>query len=274
MDASRAQRVATYTILTVCAVVLCAPVYYMTITAFKGSKELAESSVSFVLKEPTLGPARDLFRGSQYGRAAFNSLLIAALTSLGNIFLCPLAGFAFAKHSFPGRDKIFLILLATMMIPGTVLLVPGFLLARDLGWLNTWLPLVVPALAGVFGVFLSRQFISRIPDSILAAARVDGCSEWRIFLHVILPLCKPLLATLGILSFLASWNNFVGPLVMLLDESKFTLPLVIALLQGRFQGRANIQMAGALLSIVPVLAVFFILQTHIVKSLASTGLKE
>lgn len=270
----RRQRILVYVLLTACAVVVCAPVYYMTVTAFKGSSEIARSGVSLGLEEPTLEPMRELLRGSSYGRAALNSVLLAVATALGNMFFCPLAGFAFAKHSFPGRDEIFVALLATMMIPGTVLLVPGFLLARDLGWLNSWLPLVVPALAGVFGVFLSRQFISKIPDSILAAARVDGCSEWGVFVHVVLPLSKPLLATLGILTFLGSWNNFVGPLLILVDEDKYTLPLVIALLQGRFHGRENVQMAGALLSVMPALAIFFVAQRQIVKSLASTGLKE
>jgi len=274
MESSRAQKFWIYLTLGVCAAIMFLPFYYMIITAFKSTREMAQTGVSLIVRDPTLEPMRDLLKGSSYGMAALNSLFIALLSTVGNMFLCTLAGFAFAKHHFPGRDKIFMGLLATMMIPGTVLMVPGFLLNRDFGWLNTWTPLIVPGLAGVFGVFLSRQFIGKIPDALIYAARVDGCSEWRIYFQLILPLCKPLLATLGILTFLGSWNSFLGPLIILLDEGKYTLPLVIALLQGRFRGQENVQMAGALLSVLPVLIVFFSFQKQIVKSLANTGLKE
>ena len=263
-----------YLLLIFFAIIMITPFYYMIITSLKPMAEVTQVKISLIVKEPTLSPYRDLLDASRFLRAAWNSFLIAILLTLGNMILCPLAGYAFAKHRFPGRDRVFLILLATMMIPGSVLMVPGFLLFRDFGWLNTWLPLIIPGLVGVFGVFLSRQFIDKIPSDLIDAAKVDGCSEISIFKNVILPLSKPLLATLAILTFLGSWNNFVGPLIFLLDEEIFTLPLIIALLQGRFIGRENVQMAGAVLSILPVLVVFFIFQKQIVQSLASTGLKE
>lgn len=250
------------------------PFYYMVITSLKGQKEVTQPVISMVVHQPTVSSYKELLDASLFVRACLNSFLIAFALTLGNMVFGPLAGYAFAKHRFPGRDKIFLALLATMMIPGTVLLVPGFLLFRDFGWLDTWAPLIVPGLAGVFGVFLSRQFIDKIPDSLIDAAKVDGFSEWRIFGRVIMPLSKPLLATLGIFTFLGAWNSFLGPLIILLDEEKFTLPLVIAMLQGRFSGKENVQMAGAMLSILPVLLVFFVFQKQIVESLASTGLKE
>lgn len=274
MEHPKARRAMVYVVLTACAAVMALPFYYMVITSFKPTTELAEPTVSLIVKKPTIQPYRDLLEGALFLRAAWNSLLIALILTIGNMILGPLAGYAFAKHRFPGRDKIFLALLATMMIPGTVLLVPGFLLFRDFRWLDTWLPLIVPGLVGVFGVFLSRQFIEKIPDSLIDAAKVDGFSELRIFGRVIMPLSKPLLATLGIFTFLGSWNSFLGPLIILLDEKKFTLPLVIAMLQGRFVGKENVQMAGAVMSILPVLVVFFVFQKQIVESLASTGLKE
>jgi multiple sugar transport system permease protein len=274
MELRTSQKLIIYTVLGIFALAVFLPFYYMIITSFRSTREIAETGASLLISDPTMAPMQELLKGTQYERAALNSLLVAAALTLGNMILCPLAGFAFAKHQFPGRDKIFVALLATMMIPGTVLLVPGFLLARDLGWLNTWLPLIVPGLAGVLSVFLSRQFIGKIPDALLNAARVDGCSELRLFFQVVFPLCKPLLATVGILAFLGSWNSFLGPLLILFDEDKFTLPLVIGLLQGRFRGQNNVQMAGALLSVLPVLIVFFVFQGRIVKSLASTGLKE
>ena len=154
------------------------------------------------------------------------------------------------------------------------MLVPSFLLFRDLGWLDTWAPLIIPGMGGAFGVFLSRQFMERIPDSIIESAKLDGFSEFRIYRSLVVPLSGPLLATLGILTFLGSWNSFMGPLIVLLDEKKFTLPLVVAMLQGRFPGRDNVQMAGAMVSILPVLVLFFLFQKQIVQSLASSGLKD
>lgn len=265
-----------YAVLLVAGVLMVLPFYFMIVTSLKPDNETISTTLRLWVDEPTLDGYRKLLdpQGVPFMRSVLNSVFIAFVTVAGNLILCPLAGYAFAKHRFPGREAIFITLLSTMMIPGTVLLVPGFLLARDFGWLNTWLPLIVPAMAGVFGVFLSRQFIRNIPDSLIEAARIDGCSEIRIFATVIMPLCKPLLATLGIFAFLGSWNSFLGPLVILRDEHLLTLPLVMALLQGRFTGNQNVQMAGAVISILPVLVIFFLFQRQIVESLANSGLKE
>lgn len=265
-----------YAVLLFAGVLMVLPFYFMIVTSLKPDNETISTTLRLWVDEPTLDGYRKLLdpEGVPFMRSVLNSVFIAFVTVVGNLILCPLAGFAFAKHRFPGREAIFITLLSTMMIPGTVLLVPGFLLARDFGWLNTWLPLIVPAMAGVFGVFLSRQFIRNIPDSLIEAARIDGCSEIRIFATVIMPLCKPLLATLGIFAFLGSWNSFLGPLVILRDEHLLTLPLVMALLQGRFTGNQNVQMAGAVISILPVLLIFFLFQRQIVESLANSGLKE
>ncbi len=270
----RPESVLVTVVLAVCALIMVLPFYYMVITSFKPRSEVTASVISLFVHQPTLKPYTDLLDASLFVRACWNSLVIAGLLTLGNMFLSPLAGYAFAKHHFPGRDKLFLGLLATMMIPGTVLLVPSFLLMRDFGWLNTWNALIVPGLVGAFGVFLARQFIEKLPDELVDAAKVDGFSEWAIFGRIVLPLSRSLLATLGIFTFLGAWNSFLGPLIILLDEKKFTLPLVIAMLQGRFVGQENVQMAGAMLSILPVLVLFFIFQRQIVESLATTGSKE
>ena len=268
------QKLALYVTLSSIAIILCLPFYYMMVTAFKSSEELASLTINLGITQPTLEPIRMLLDGTIYIKAAFNSFWVAFFITFGNIILCPLAGYAFVQHQFPGRDKIFIALLATMMIPGAVLLVPSFLLARDFGWINTYLPIIIPVLASPFYVFLSRQFIAKIPDAIIKAARIDGCSELRIFFQIVLPLCKPLMASIGILSFLSAWNSFIGPMIFLLEEESYTLPLVIGLLQGKFGGFENVQMAGALLSIVPVLVVFFIFQKKIIESFASSGMKE
>lgn len=274
MKRTRWEAVIVYGSLLLGALVMALPFYYMVITSLKPTTEIAQPTVSLMVHEPTLKPYTDLLDAGLVTRATWNSFIIAALTTIGSMFFCTLAGYAFAKHQFPFKNTIFLTLLATMMIPGSVLLVPSFLLMRDFGWLDTWLPLIIPGLAGAFGVFLARQFISKIPDSLIESAKLDGATEWKTFYSVILPLTKPLLATLGILTFLGSWNSFVGPLIILLDEKKFTLPLVVAMLQGRFPGQDNVMMAGAMISVLPVLIIFFFFQRQIVASLAASGLKE
>lgn len=263
-----------YLFLTLSAVFLNLPFYYMCITSLKPSSEMAQIESSFWVYDPTLDSINRLLQGASYLHAGLNSAIVAILTTVGNLLFCPLAGYAFAKLKFPGKDKIFLFLLSSMMIPGAVLLVPGFLLARDLGWINSFAPLVVPGLGSVFFIYLSRQFMTKIPDILIQAARLDGCSELRIYFQIIFPLCRPLLATIGILTFLGSWNSFIGPMVYLFDEDMYTLPLVISMLQGRFKTQESIQMAGSMLSIVPVLLLFLLLQRHIIDSFANSGLKE
>ncbi|AIE86157.1 carbohydrate ABC transporter permease [Fimbriimonas ginsengisoli] len=276
MKAPRREMWIVYTLLAFGAIVLALPFYYMLITSFKSMNEIAEPGMSMLVKKPTVQPYVDLLNDPSHlvVGATWNSFVIGIFATGGTMLLCTLAGYAFAKHRFPGKEAIFMVLLATMMIPGSVLLVPSFLLLRDFGWLDTWLPLIIPGLAGAFGVFLARQFMEKIPDSLIECAKIEGSGEWRIFFQIVLPLSKPLLATLGIMSFLGSWNSFLGPLIILLDEKKFTLPLVVAMLQGRFPGKDNMQMAGAMISILPVLILFFIFQRQIVQSLASSGLKE
>jgi multiple sugar transport system permease protein len=270
----RRWQILVYALLTFGALVMALPFYYMLVTSVKPMTEVSQPTVSLLVHHPTLQPYRDLIDAGLVLRASWNSLVVAGLSTAGAMLLCTLAGYAFAKHRFPGREPLFLTLLATMMIPGTVLLVPSFLLFRDFGWLDTWAPLIVPGLAGAFGVFLARQFVEKIPDSLIESAQLEGFSEWRIFGSIILPLSRPLLATLGILTFLGSWNSFLGPLIILLDERKYTLPLLVAMLQGRFPGKDNMQMAGAMVSILPVLLLFFVFQKQIVQSLATSGLKE
>jgi multiple sugar transport system permease protein len=262
-----------YVFVTFLGVVMVLPFYYMVVTSFKTLEDVSSVPISLTITQPTLYPYKSLLQGLAYGKFMLNSLIIAVTTTVGTLFFCSLSGYAFAKHNFPYKNALFLFLLSTMLIPGTVLLVPGFLLMRDFGWLNTFLPLIVPGLTGAFGIFLARQFIQEIPDDLIDAAKIDGYSDFGIYWHIILPLSKPLMATLGILTFLYNWNNFITPLIYIFDESKFTLPLGLSLLQGRYVKMENIQMAGAALAIVPVLVLFFIFQKQIVKSLSTSGLK-
>ncbi len=192
MRPTRGEMIRVYGVLTLSAIVMALPFYYMVITSLKPATEVSQPTVSLIVQHPTLKPYTDLIEGDQVLQATWNSFVIALLTTIGSMLFCTLAGYAFAKHNFPGKNLLFLTLLATMMIPGSVLLVPSFLLMRDFGWLDTWLPLIVPGLAGAFGVFLARQFISKIPNSLIESAKLDGATEPRIFASLILPLAKPL----------------------------------------------------------------------------------
>ncbi len=270
---AKTSRATLYLWIALVGGIMALPFYYMVITSFKTLEEVAQVPISLGLSEPTVKPYSLLLDGLAYGRFMWNSFIVATITTIGTLFFCSLAGYAFAKHDFKYKNIFFLFLLSTMLIPGSVLLVPGFLLMRDFGWLNSFLPLIVPGLTGAFGIFLARQFIEEIPNDLLDAARIDGCTDFQIYYKIILPLSKPLLATLGILTFLYNWNNFVAPLIYIFDESLFTLPLGLSLLQGRFYQAENIQMAGAALAIIPVLFLFLIFQKQIVKSLSSSGLK-
>ena len=266
-------RALLYLVITTIGMVMVIPFYYMVITSLKSLEDVSRVPISLVLENPTIRPYALLLEGLDYGQYMWNSFIIATVTTLGTLFFCTLAGYAFAKHNFHYKRFFFIFLLSTMLIPGSVLLVPSFLLMRDLGWLNTFWPLIIPGMSGAFGIFLARQFIEEIPDDLIDAARIDGCSEFRIFRSVVMPLSRPLLATLGILTFLYNWNNFVAPLIYLFDEELYTLPLGLALLQGRYTQVENIEMAGAALAIVPVLILFLAFQKQIVKSLSSSGLK-
>ena len=195
--------------------------------------------------------------------------------TLGNLVFCSMLGYAFAKIDFWGRTWLFRLVLATLMIPGMVTLVPLFVLVSNLGMVNTYFGLILPFLAGPFGVFLMRQFMQGIPDELIDAARVDGAGEFRIFARVVMPLCKPALATLAILTFLGSWNNFLWPLVVSSTEDMYTLPVALALYSvGQNSTQYGLLLAGAMVVVVPILIVFFALQKHFVQGLATTGLKS
>ena len=192
----------------------------------------------------------------------------------GNLVFCSMLGYALAKLDFPGKRALFAIVLGTLMIPGVVTFVPLFVMVTKMHLSNTLLGMILPFLAGPFGVFLMRQFISSLPDELIQAARIDGAGELRIFFSVILPLCGPALATLGILTFLTSWNNFLWPLVIAQTEDKYTLPVALALYSvGQNATQFGLLLAGAVVVVLPVLAIFLVLQRHIMQGIAMTGIK-
>ncbi|MBT4502608.1 MAG: carbohydrate ABC transporter permease [Gemmatimonadetes bacterium] len=204
----------------------------------------------------------------------FNSVKITFFVLVGQLLTCSLAGYAFAKLRFPGRRPLFLILLSTMMIPSQVTLIPVFIIMKSLGWINTHYALIVPAFFGsVFGTFLLRQFFLGLPNDLEDAARIDGCSPFGIYWRIMLPLAKPSLATLGIFTFMGTWNDFMRPLIYLSDMDKMTLPVGLALLSNHQDIRIPLIMAGAVLSLLPILVLYIFGQKYFVQGIALTGMK-
>jgi multiple sugar transport system permease protein len=210
-----------------------------------------------------------------FGRWFLNSLIIAVMVTVGQLLTCSLAGFTFARMRFPGKNVLFLIYLGTMMIPHHVTIIPIFVMMNALGLVNTFWPLIIPGLASAWGTFLFRQFFLTLPQELEDAAKIDGSSFFRIYTQIFMPLAKPVLATLGVFTFMGSWNDFLGPLIFL--QSRDLKTLTIGLLQFRadFQGMGNwpVMMAGVVISVLPVLVAFVIGQKYFVRGIALTGIK-
>lgn len=208
-------------------------------------------------------------------RDALNSFFITSLNVVGVVLSASLVAYAFARLRWPGRNLWFIVLLGTLMIPGQVTMIPVFLLFRDLGWINTFKPLTVPAFfgGGAFSIFLLRQFFLSIPNDLSEAARIDGASDFWIYARVIMPLSKPALATIGMFTFVVTWNDFLGPLIYLDNPSKFTLALGLRSMQLQYGTQWNLVMADSLLVLIPTIVVFFIFQRYIIQGINLTGIK-
>ena len=251
-----------------------APFLWMLLGSFKPEADLQRVPPTWWPDTPTLANYRQLFDRLDFPRFFSNSAVVAVAVTAGNLVFCSMVGYALAKLDFAGKRLLFGLVLGMLMVPGVVTFVPLFVLVSNLGLVNTYPGLILPFLVTPLGVFLMRQFMSGLPDELIEAARIDGAGEWRIFSRVILPLCGPALATLGILTFLSSWNNFLWPLVVAQTEDKYTLPVALALYSvGQNATRYGLLLAGSVVVIVPVIALFVALQRYFVQGIATTGIK-
>ncbi len=208
------------------------------------------------------------------GRWFLNSIIVASLATFGNIFGSSLAAYAFAKIKFTGRKGLFLILLGTMMVPYQVIVIPMFLLMKYFGWINTLKPLTIPYFTGsAFGIFLLRQFIMQLPTELFDAAKIDGAGDSTIFLNIVLPLIKPALSTLGLFTFIGSWNDLFNPLIYLYDKDKYTIALGLTYFQGQYSGSWHYLMAGSVIAVLPIVIVFFFTQKYFIKGIKLSGIK-
>ena len=260
--------------LVVGLVVMIGPFAWMLLGSFKTTAELRQLPPTFLPEDATLGNYQELFDRLDFPRYFFNSTVVAVAVTLGNLLFCSMLGYALAKLEFPGKRGLLVVMLGTMMVPAVVTFMPLFVIVSNMGLANTHLGLILPFVAGAFGAFLMRQFISGIPDDLLEAARVDGAGEYTIFFRIVLPLCGPALATLAILTFLSSWNAFLWPLVVASTEDMYTLPVAVALFSiGQQQSDVALQMAGSVVVVLPVVALFFAMQKYVTQSIATTGIK-
>ncbi|MDR4890330.1 carbohydrate ABC transporter permease [Fredinandcohnia sp. QZ13] len=224
--------------------------------------------------EDTFSGFTTLFNKNNVGIWFFNSFYIAVVVTIGILLFDSMAGYVLAKKRFPGRNLIFWSIIATMMIPGQVTLVPLFIMVRNFGIMDTHWALIFPDLAMVFGVFLMRQFMHSIPDELIDAAKIDGASEWKTYWKIILPLAKPGLAALGIFTFMNVWNSFLWPIIVLNDANLYTLPVGLKTLQDANLASFKLLMSGAAIASVPMIIVFMLFQRHFVKGLTLGGVKE
>ncbi|MBK3639427.1 carbohydrate ABC transporter permease [Streptomyces sp. MBT33] len=257
-----------------CLLLMVTPFLWMLSGSFKPEADIRKVPPVLVPTAPTPASYRQLFSSLDFTTMFANSVIVALAVTAGNLLFCSMLGYALAKLDFPGRRAVFSLVIGTLMVPGLVTFVPLYVLVANMKLTGSLLGLILPFLAAPFGVFLMRQFISTLPDELIDAARVDGCRELAIYWKIILPLTRPALATLGIITFLGSWNNFLWPLVVAQNEDQYTLPVGLALASsGQEFTRFGVLLAGAVVVLLPVMVVFLLFQRHFVAGIATTGLK-
>jgi multiple sugar transport system permease protein len=223
---------------------------------------------------PTFEHYRTLFTRLHLARHLLNSVVLSLAVTAVALVINSMAGYAFAKLRFAGRDRLFATLLGALVIPAQVAMLPLFLLLKQLGVINTYWAVVIPGMASVFGIFLVRQYVLGISDSILDAARTDGAGEWRVYRSVALRLSAPILVTLAVFTFMGTWNDFMWPLIVLADADLYTLPVALATLAGEHVQDVELMMAGSVLTVLPVLIVFVVLQRYYIAGIMAGGVKE
>jgi multiple sugar transport system permease protein len=259
------------------ALVWLLPLVWIVVTAIKPAPEIIRLPIRWWPVHPTadnFAVALTTNRTASIGRAFFNSTVVAASETVITLALDAMAGYALARLQFPGRRVVFGIVVASIMVPFQVTLVPLYLMFEQAGWLNTYQALVLPGLSRAFGVFLMRQFFLTLPRDLSDAARIDGAGPLAIFVRIALPLVRPALAALGIFTFLRSWNEFTWPLIAISRNDMMTLPVALSRLLGSFFVEYGIVMAGATLAALPLILVFFVAQRQIIEGVALTGMKD
>lgn len=267
-------RAAVHVAIYACAATMAVPFLWMLSTSLKPEQAVFTFPPRLLPWPPRWSNYPEAWQIAPFGRYFFNTAVVAVSVTGISLALNSLAAYAFARLRFPGRDPLFLLLLASMMIPFQVTMVPTFLILKQLGWLDSYLGLTVPGFAGAFGIFMLRQFMLGVPEELLDAGRIDGCSEFRVYRQIVMPLCKPALATLATFTFMGAWNDFILPLMVVKSDEMRTLTLAVAALSsGLYVMNWPLMMAAATFVILPVLLAFLLAQRFFTRSIVLGGLK-
>jgi multiple sugar transport system permease protein len=269
----RVTRALLYTLLIIGAVLALLPMVWMVSASLMPSGEASTYPPHFFPSRPTFAHYTDLFTRLSIGKYLLNSAFVSLVVTFASLAINSMAGYAFAKLRFRGRDRLFRVLSTGLVLPVQVAMLPLFLLLKNLHLINTYWGVIIPGMASIFGIFLVRQYALAIPDEMLDAARVDGASEFRIFRSIVVPGIVPILATLSIWTFLATWNDFMWPLIVLSDESHYTLPVALANLAGEHVQDTELMMAGSVLTVIPVMLVFLFLQRYYIQGVMAGSVK-
>ncbi|MBC8065352.1 MAG: carbohydrate ABC transporter permease [Chlorobia bacterium] len=273
--AEKGSKALTQVVLLLGVALFLMPLYVMVAMALKDQSEVATTSIWAWPRQPTLTNFKEVLSNPNVSFALFlkNTTIIAVTSTIGVVMTSAMAAFAFARIEFAGRDRLFVVLLATMMLPGIVTMIPTYVMYAQIGWVNTFKPLIVPAFfgGGAFNIFLLRQFYMGIPRELDEAAFLDGAGHWTVFWRVLMPLAKPALVTVGVLSFMGAWRDFMGPLLYLNEASNQTLEVGLRTYTALQAEKWHLLMAGSVLVMIPIIIVFFIGQRSFVKGIVMTG---
>lgn len=262
-----------YGVLILAALIMIIPFLWMLSTSLKGDEYVLSIPLQLIPRPLTSESYARLVEIYPISRMFFNSLFVAVISTAGQLIVSAMAAYAFARIEFRGRDALFVLYLATLMIPSQVTIIPLFILMRYLGWINTYPGLIAPGIFSAFGTFLLRQFFLSLPNDLEDAAYIDGASRWTVFWRIIMPLSKPALATLGVFAFMGSWNAFLWPLFIVRNEQLMTLPVGLSTLHGRWLTQWNLVMAGSVITVIPMLIVYLFAQRYFVRGVVLSGLK-
>lgn len=262
-----------YFLLTILALIILIPFIWMIANSIKNSADIYSWPPALIPKMIQWDNYKTALTLAPFERFFFNSFLVTASITLTSIFLDSMAGYAFAKYNFKGKNVTFYLVLATLMLPVQSIIIPVYIMLQRVGWVDTYLALIIPNISNAFGIFLMRQFIQSIPDELMEAARIDGMGEFHIFRKMILPLCKPALATLAIFQIQYNWNDFFWPLIMTNSTKMKTVQLGLVYFTGQYFTQWNLLMAVVVTALLPIIGIFIFTQRYFIEGIALSGLK-
>ncbi|MGP3777791.1 carbohydrate ABC transporter permease [Halanaerobium saccharolyticum] len=267
------KKILLYTVLLFGVLATLFPFFYMIVLATRGRSEIFSYPPPLWFGDSLAENYNSLMASLPFYKNILNSLIVSTSATVLTLFFCALGGYGFAKYEFKGKNKLFFLMLSTMMIPMLLGVIPWYIMMTEFGWLNSFKPLIIPGAANAFGIFLMTQFMEDIPDELMEAARIDGAGEFEMFYKIVLPLSLPGLGTLAILTFLGSWNNYMQALLVLESEAKYTIPVALSMLRGKVDQNWGAQMVGTAMGIAPIIGVFMLASKQFIAGITEGSIK-